>query len=95
MKLNATTWILLSACSCQVKYNCLNEIDCDVWFFYIVIWVAKYSILLMQFVEWNSMQHQLFKRLSMCDFFLVCMLGKFESAFYACHQFVCVHLLRL
>jgi hypothetical protein len=49
--------------------------------------------------DWNSMQHQLFEKSWMCDgfecfFFLVCMFGKFESAFCTFHQFACVHLLR-
>jgi hypothetical protein len=45
-------------------------------------------------------QYQLFDSSSICDCFkwfcfLVCMLGKFKSAFSTCDQFACFHLLRL
>jgi hypothetical protein len=28
---NASIWVLLNASSCQVQYNCLNEVKCQVW----------------------------------------------------------------
>ncbi len=100
MKLNAITSILLNASSCQVEYNCLNEVKCGAWcllqsclgckmfqFFYaIVLSEIQCNINCLRDVECVITR-------SVFDF--LCMFKEYENAFCVCHQFACVHLLSL
>jgi cytosine/uracil/thiamine/allantoin permease len=98
---NATIWVLLSESSCQVQYNCLNEAKCQVWcllqkyFGYKIFHFVNAIVLNETQYDINYLRDLQCMITCSAFFCLVWMLGESKSALYACHQFACVHLLRL